>query len=480
MQYMIDDLVGHIRADDEGPGVAAFFDFDKTLIAGYSVQAFFLEQLKSGRMSLADFHAQASALAKYARKQIDFDAFVAASIKTMRGQAEYVFEEFGDRVYRKTIAAAIYPEARELIAAHRDMGHDIVIVSSATRYQIDPAARELGIRHILCTELEVKDGVITGAVKPPVCFGVGKRIAAEKFCRKNEAELADSFFYTDSDDDLPLLEAVGKPVVVNPNDRLKAIARTRAWPGCDFKQRGRPTLEQAVRTGSVFSLLPAAIAATAPLWPLSGSKRTALNAATTIWSEVSAALAGITFDIEGEEHLWSHRPAVFIFNHQSSIDPLIIARLVRRDFTGVGKKEIARFPIVGQALKYADVVFIDRSDSKKAISAMQPVVDAIREDKLSVCLAPEGTRSVDRTLGAFKKGAFHIAMQAGAPIVPIVIHNASDSLPKGKNFARPAEIRVTVLPPVSTEKWTVKKLDKEIAKIRNKYLAVLGQDEKSA
>ena len=196
-----------------------------------------------------------------------------------------------------------------------------------------------------------------------------------------------------------------------------------------------------------------------------------------MWTDIVAALTGLTFDIEGEEHLWSQRPCVFIFNHQSSIDPIILGKLLRRDITGIGKKEIARFPVVGPAMKYADMVFIDRSSSAKAIEQIKPVIETLKQDKLSVCLAPEGTRSRGTKLGRFKKGAFHIAMQAKVPIVPIVIHNASDALPKGHNIAKPAHIKVTVLPPIKTGRWTAKTVAKHANAIRQKYLEVLGQEE---
>ena len=83
-------------------------------------------------------------------------------------------------------------------------------------------------------------------------------------------------------------------------------------------------------------------------------------------------------------------------------------------------------------MQFADVAFVDRKNTQSAIEAMKPVVDAIVDDKVSVVLSPEGTRSVSTKLGAFKKGAFHIAIQAGVPVIPIVIHNALDSLPKGQ------------------------------------------------
>ena len=451
MRRTLDELLEDIEDAGEGPEVAAFFDFDKTLIAGYSAQAFLQEQIRHGEMSPRDFAKQATAAAKFSTGRMGFSAFVAETADVMRGQAEYVFEEFGEKVFKSKVAGAIYPEARALLEAHREMGHTIAIVSSATKYQIEPAARELGIDYILCTDLEIEDGVFTGNVISPTCFGEGKRTAAEDFSEEFDIDMSQSFFYTDSDDDLPLLEVVGHPRTVNPNSKLARIAARRSWPVCNFKSRGRPSLSQIARTGSIFAMLPTSLAVTAPLWALSGDKRSALNAGVSIWSDVASALAGLTYEVEGEHHLWSHRPAVFIFNHQSSVDPVIIGRLLKRDFTGIGKKEIESFPIVGPALKYADMIFIDRKNASKAIDAMAPVVKAMQEDGLSVCLAPEGTRSHGTHLGEFKKGAFHIAMQAGVPIVPIVIHNAAESLPKGYNIARPAEIHVTVLPPIDTE-----------------------------
>jgi putative phosphoserine phosphatase/1-acylglycerol-3-phosphate O-acyltransferase len=144
----------------------------------------------------------------------------------------------------------------------------------------------------------------------------------------------------------------------------------------------------------------------------------------SLFGDVAAALIGLKLNIKGEYHVWENRPAVFVFNHQSKADIIIIAKLLRRDLAGVGKKEIKHYPLIGQILEFAGVVFIDRQDSAGAIEAMMPLVDAMRDDGKSVVIAPEGTRTISPRLGRFKKGAFHLAMQAGVPVVPIVIHNA--------------------------------------------------------
>ena len=172
--------------------------------------------------------------------------------------------------------------------------------------------------------------------------------------------------------------------------------------------------------------------------------------------------------------MWEQRPAVFLFNHQSAIDVLIIAKLLRKDFTAIAKQEIARNPLVGPVFRVADTVFVDRKNQEKAIDALKPVVKTL-QDGLSVAIAPEGTRSNTDQLGAFKKGPFHIAMQAQVPIVPIVIHNASDVLPKGGFFIRPSVVHVDVLPPVSTADWTANSVDDHVSEVRNSFLKILGQ-----
>jgi putative phosphoserine phosphatase/1-acylglycerol-3-phosphate O-acyltransferase len=194
----------------------------------------------------------------------------------------------------------------------------------------------------------------------------------------------------------------------------------------------------------------------------------------SVWGELATSLAGIDLRVEGEENLWARRPAVFIFNHQSALDAILVIKLLRRDLTGVGKKEIRRNPIFGPLFGAAGVVFIDRADTTKAIEALKPAVDALREGR-SLVIAPEGTRSPTPRLGRFKKGAFHMAMQAGVPVVPVVFRNVLDALPKDALVVRPATIEAVVLPPIETTDWTVERLDDEIQDIRARYLEILGQ-----
>jgi putative phosphoserine phosphatase/1-acylglycerol-3-phosphate O-acyltransferase len=111
---------------------------------------------------------------------------------------------------------------------------------------------------------------------------------------------------------------------------------------------------------------------------------------------------------------------------------------------------------------------------------MKPLVDAMRNEGKSVALAPEGTRTVSPNLGPFKKGAFHLAIQAGVPMVPVVIRNAGDVAPKGDFIFRPATVEVDVLPPVDTSDWTTETIDDHVRDVRNMFLKCLGQTEEKA
>jgi putative phosphoserine phosphatase/1-acylglycerol-3-phosphate O-acyltransferase len=462
----------HVAEAPPGPKVAAFFDLDRTLVAGFSANAFFRERLLSGRMSPRELIESLRGVASFAAGRTGFSGLMTATTAAYRGMSESVLIELGEEVFVKHLATQIYPESRALVRAHRERGHTVAVVSSATPYQVRPAALDLGIEHVLCTRLELEDGVFTGRVVHPTCWGEGKAVAARDFAAGREIDLAQSYFYTDSADDLPLLEAVGNPRPLNPDRRLTGISAERGWPIRRFDSRGTPGASDVLRTGLVYaSAIPSAWAGLAAAL-LNNSRRQAVNLMTSTFAELGTAASGVDLQVEGEHHLWSHRPAVFVFNHQSGIDALLVMKLLRRDVVGIAKREVRANPVFGPLFAAAGTVFIDRANREKAIEALRPAVDAL-ERGFSIAIAPEGTRSITPRLGRFKKGAFHIAMQAGVPVVPIVFRNALDALPKGGAIVRPATVEAVVLRPIPTTSWTLATLDEEIDRIRDRFLDVL-------
>jgi putative phosphoserine phosphatase/1-acylglycerol-3-phosphate O-acyltransferase len=474
------DVTRAVNDAPDGPQIGAFFDFDGTLMAGFSATEFFKEQIKRGELSVNDFVETVSTIGSFSLGKIGFSGLMTASGKLMKGVTEASYIEFGEEVYEKQIAKLIYPESRALVKAHLDKGHTVAIVSSATPYQVDPPARDLDIEHVLCSRMEVEDGEFTGDIIRPLCFGEGKVIAAEKLAEEHGVDMEQSFFYTDSYDDIELLERVGNPYALNPNSKLDEVAEERGWPIWNFTSRGRASATDFVRSFAAdMSLIPV-FAAGLPIWALSGSKREAQNFSMSLFADVASALVGLKMNVTGERYLWQERPAVFIFNHQSKADMIITSKLLRKDIAGVGKKEIGKYPLMSKILEFGGTVLIDRENTSSAIEAMQPLVDVIKNEGKSVLIAPEGTRTVSPKIGPFKKGAFHIAMQAGVPIVPIVIHNAIDVAPKGQFIYRKATVEVEVLPPIDTSDWTKASLNSHIAGIREQYLRALGQEEPPA
>jgi putative phosphoserine phosphatase/1-acylglycerol-3-phosphate O-acyltransferase len=474
-----DEVVAEIERLPEGPQIGAFFDFDGTLIAGFSATVFLKEQIRRGDLSPYQLVELVSAVTQFSLGTMGFSGLMTSAAQFMRGVREEDYYAFGQELYEQQIARRIYPESRALVQAHMARGHTVAVISSATPYQVEPMAFDLGFEHVICSRYEVEDGAFTGGIERPLCFGQGKVTAAEKLARELGVDLDQSYFYSDSDDDLELLERVGHPQPLNPNSRLAVIAEERGWPIRRFKSRGQPQLTDYLRSvAATVSLLPS-FAAGLPIWALTGSKSEARNFATSIFADVSSALIGLNLVVRGEHHLWENRPAVFVFNHQSKVDVVIMARLLRRDIAGVGKKEIQHMPLIGKTLELAGTVFIDRQNSASAIQAMKPLVDAMRNQGKSVVIAPEGTRTITPKLAPFKKGPFHLAMQAGVPMVPVVIHNAGDVAPKGDFVFRKATVEVDVLPPVDTSEWRAETIEEHLAEVRGMFLEKLGQSEDS-
>ena len=468
-------VVKEVEQSVEGPQIGAFFDFDGTIIYGYSATTYLREQLKRGDVKIQQLPELISTMSKFSLGSIGFSAMMTETSQFLKGIDEKDYIEFGENLYKEHIAKLIYPESRALIEAHLEKGHTVALVSAATPYQVMPAARELGIKHVKCTNLEVNDGKFTGEVIKPTCYGMGKVDAAEQLVEKFKMDSQQCFFYSDSDEDIDLLEYVGKPRPLNPNSRLRRIANGRGWPVQDFSSRGNIGIKDYIRTfATQGSMLTSALAGL-PIYALTGSVQKARNFSISLFADTACAIAGIELDVTGEEHIWSNRPCVFVFNHQSQADTIIVPALLRRDMAGVGKKEIGDVPIIGKLMQYGGTVLIDRDNTTSALEVMKPLVDVMKKEGRSVCLAPEGTRSTSTNLGRFKKGAFHLAIQAQVAIVPIVIHNAIDVAPRGQFVIRPATVKVTILPAVDTSAWSEETVAEHVEEVRDMFLVELDQ-----
>lgn len=462
-----------VDAGGQHPTIA-FFDFDQTLIAGYSILAVARETAEQGarRGKLRQTGKVLQDILKHKvyRSGANYHRLVKRTTRALTGVSEDALREIGELAYKKHLAKALFREAITLVETHRAAGHALVIVSSATRYQIEPVARVLGIEEICCTRLEVVDGRFTGQVITPLCYGEGKVLAAQRSARARKVALKHCWFYSDSSADLPLLRKVGHPVAVNPSDRLSTHARAHQWPQLQFSTRGMPSLENIART----LLTAQTIVATTAIGMLSkqlgrASHRTA-NHLTRMFGDVGSAFAGLDFEVEGMENLRRHGPAIFVFNHQSLLDSMVLAHLLRKDVVALCKKEMAHTPVVGLLLRQADTIFVDRDDTDQR-EVLQRALDVLHSGR-SLVIAPEGSRSTLGDIQPFKHGAFYLARKAGVPIVPIVLHNVKDALPNGGWLIRPATIRITVLPPVPPE--SIRNIRGACSELERRYVQMLG------
>ncbi len=468
------DVATDVLQQEEGGHIAAFFDLDRTLIDDFSVKQFMRSRIMSGKSSPKEFLTQFAAILVYASGNRDFERLTSISSKGIKGLKEQEFIDLGEEVYLEHLAGTIYPESRALVDSHLAKGHKVAIISAATPYQVDPIARDLGINDVFCTRMEVKNGKFTGEVEE-MCWGEGKANAAREFAEKHNIDLSKSYFYTDSIDDYPLLEIVGHPQAVNPDKELSQRAFENNWQIRRFSQTTDTPLVNSMRTAlAIGSFYPAAMKGLA-VGAMNMSQRKGINTTIESIGDLGCRMAGLDVSVRGIEHLEVARPAVICFNHQSNVDMFIISKLVKRDVTAIAKKELASTPL-GPLFKAMGAIFIDRSDKSKALKAFEPAIEALKSG-VSVAIAPEGTRSRTRKLGKFKKGAFHLAMQAGVPIVPIVIKNAHDAMPKGSGLMQATHIEVVVLEAVDTSKWKAETIDDHVAEVRGLYLGVLEQLE---
>ncbi len=242
--------------------------------------------------------------------------------------------------------------------------------------------------------------------------------------------------------------------------------------------RRRPAPADVARTALALAAIAPGLAAGALRLLRSGDRRSAIDRAIEVWGELGTRAAGIRLAVTGAERL-RIRPAVFVLNHQSGVDPILICALLRGGFTGVAKHEVRRHPILGPAFAFAGTVFLDRGDREQAVAALAEAV-AVLQSGIAVAIAPEGTRSAGALLGPFKKGAFRLAMAAGVPIVPIVLHDAWRVLPRHAWVMTAATVHVSVLAPIPTHDWTLADLGDRISDLHGRFEAVLARGPSGA
>ena len=233
----IADALDEIRNGPAGPDIGAFFDFDGTIIEGYSAMAIYRHRLRN--FEIGPEEATRTVWTALQRKAMTEDEFVSLAemgIRSWAGRDEEDMLELGQRLFVQGIAKSLFHDAWRLVKAHQRQGHTVAIASSATRFQVEPMARELGVEHVLCTPLEVENGILTGKLGGRSLWGPGRPPPCRSSPKTTASTSAMSHAYANGDEDVDFLSSVGPSPP--PSTRARDWPRWRpsgSGPSCDSK-----------------------------------------------------------------------------------------------------------------------------------------------------------------------------------------------------------------------------------------------------
>jgi HAD superfamily hydrolase (TIGR01490 family) len=225
------DPVAEIAASAPGPQIGAFFDLDGTLVVGFTATAHASDRIRRRQARIGEVLGVVEASMCYRFGRMQFQRLMTRAAGYLRGESLAELDELGERLFVERIAFRVFPYMHEIVRAHQQRGHTVVLSSSALTIHAEPVARFLEIDHVLCNHFEVDgDGRLTGRIRRPVIWGEQKATAVQRFCEANDVELQRSYFYADGNEDAALMVRVGHPRPVNPRPGLAAMAAEQGWP----------------------------------------------------------------------------------------------------------------------------------------------------------------------------------------------------------------------------------------------------------
>jgi len=209
----------------------ALFDLDNTLLDGDSDYLWGEFLVETGAVD-GDWYQRENDrfYEAYKKGTLDISEFLAFALQPLAEHPRSLLEEWRQRFLEEKIMPRIGSDALKLVDQHRQAGDLPLIITATNRFVTEPIAQLFGIDHLLATEPEIQAGEYTGRAAGTPCFRDGKLIRLKQWLNDDIDSLASASFYSDSRNDLPLLEAVGRPVAVNPDAELEAVAKARGWP----------------------------------------------------------------------------------------------------------------------------------------------------------------------------------------------------------------------------------------------------------
>ena len=394
---------------------AAFIDLDRTLVRGASGPAFSRALREAGVID-SRFVRGESLLYRV----FDLVGETRPSIELARQAARFSKGWPQEKVSEAAtqaadaLAAAVLPFAHPMVAEHRAAGRMVVLATTTPYDLVRPLADRLGFDDVVATRYGVADdGRYDGTIAGEFVWGRGKLRAVEAWAAEHDVALGDSWAYSDSFYDTPLLRAVGHPVVVNPDPRMLAMALLRRWPikHLDVPE-GVPKL---------------------PLLDVEPQKLLLTLARPELFP-------WFRLDIAGVEHIPETGPAILVANHRSYFDPLALAFTFARRGRPVrflGKKEVFDAPVVGQLARAMGGIRVDRGSGSD--EPLAEAATALAAGEL-VAVLPEGT--IPRGPAFFdpelkgRWGAARLAALSKAPVIPFGLWGTEKVWPRSERVPR--------------------------------------------
>ena len=409
---------------------AAFFDLDRTLLAGASgpaiTGALRATGLVNGRglpgqdllFRVFDIFGENRPSMLLTRQAVSFAA----------NWSRATAQEAG-RLAADALEVLVQPYARALLDDHRQAGRLVVLATTTPYDLVKPLADRLGFDAVIATRYGERDGVYTGTIDGEFVWGHGKYRAVRAWADDSRVDLRESYAYSDSYYDVPLLNAVGHPEVVNPDPRMRLQALARRWP---------------IRYLDAPPGVPR-LAGFEPQQLLLPFVRPGLTPFAHI-------------DLSGTEHVPAEGPAILCANHRSYFDVSAVAYVVAkrgRPVRFLGKKEVFDAPIIGDLARAMGGIRVERGTGSD--EPLREALAALRAGEM-VALMPQGTiprgRAFYDPVLKGRWGAARLAALSGAPVIPIGIWGSEKVWPRRAkvpaiwNVTDPPEVRIRVGPPV--------------------------------
>jgi putative phosphoserine phosphatase / 1-acylglycerol-3-phosphate O-acyltransferase len=400
---------------------AAFFDLDRTLLPGGSGPVF-AETL--ARLGVKTPHIPGQ---EFLFKLFDLlgESYIVMQLARQSASRakglDRAMVQAAAEVAADTLLERVQPYVPAVLEAHRRDGELLVLATTSPFDLVSPFARRLGFDAVVATRYAEQEGVYTGEIDGRFVWGPGKLAAITDWAKERNIDLSLCAAYSDSVFDTPMLSAVGRPVAVNPDYRLRLFATAKRWPIRSFDvPDGVPAVNGVEPFDFVRNLLRPEFFPT------------------------------IKFSFEGLEHMPRHGGAIIAANHRSYFDPLAIGLAIAkagRNGRFMGKKEVFDAPIVGQIAKAMGAIRVDRgTGSSKPLDEAAAALDAGE----IVVILPQGT--IPRGEQFFepellgKSGVARLAAMTGAPVIPLGVWGTervwprSSKVPNLLQFSQPPEV----------------------------------------